>query len=167
MKSCHGANPIFFNKKIKIGHLEHSLPSPLTSDNISYLPYLPPPQSGRYICITPKVMSAWIFLQSVFLQMIKKWIHCFLFSKNPKNYNFDSLLYDSKYSLEIWYYLQKNRDATRAGDDERRTNYEWPKLNRLHLVSSCVTLGYDIYQKNRRITFSTKLLWKISLKIHT
>ena len=158
MKSCHGANPIFFNKKIKIGHPEHSLPSPLTSDNISFLPYLPPSQSVRCICITPKVMSAWIFLQSVFLQMFKKQIHCFLFSKNPKNYNFDFLLYDSKYSLEIRYYLQKNRDAKRAGDDERRTNYEWPKLNRLHLVSSCVTLEYDIYQKNRKIKFSTRKL---------
>ena len=54
--SGHGANPIFFNKKIKIGRLEHSLAphSPSTSDNISFLPYPPPcpPQIGPHMCIT-------------------------------------------------------------------------------------------------------------------
>ena len=35
MMSGHGTNPIFFNKKIKIGRPEHSPPPPLTSDNIS------------------------------------------------------------------------------------------------------------------------------------
>ena len=45
MMSAHRANPIFINKKIKIGRPEHSLiPHPPTSDNISFLPYrLPPP----------------------------------------------------------------------------------------------------------------------------
>ena len=44
MMSSHGANPIFFNKKIKIGRREHSLtPHPPTSNNISFLPYTPPP----------------------------------------------------------------------------------------------------------------------------
>ena len=60
--SGHGANPIFFNKKIKIGRPEHSLtPHPPTSNNLSFLPYPPPTpphpppprQSGRHMCITP------------------------------------------------------------------------------------------------------------------
>ena len=43
--SGHGANPVFFNKKIKIGRPEHLLPT--TSKKISFLPYPPPhlPQS--------------------------------------------------------------------------------------------------------------------------
>ena len=46
MMSGHGANPIFFNKKIKIGRPEHSLtPHPPTFDNISFLPYPPTPPS--------------------------------------------------------------------------------------------------------------------------
>ena len=46
MVSGHGRNPIFFNKKIKMGHPEHSLtPHPPTSDNISFLPYPPSPLS--------------------------------------------------------------------------------------------------------------------------
>ena len=57
MMSGHGGNPIFFNKKIKIGCPEHSLtPHPPTTENISFLPSLPsppPPQSGRHMCITP------------------------------------------------------------------------------------------------------------------
>ena len=37
--SGHGANPIFFNEKIKIGRPELRLtPHPPTSDNISFLP---------------------------------------------------------------------------------------------------------------------------------
>ena len=43
MMSCHDANPIFFNKKIKIGHPEHSLnPHAPTFNNISFLPYSQP-----------------------------------------------------------------------------------------------------------------------------
>ena len=44
MMPCHGANPIFFNKKkTKIGHPEHSLnPHAPTSNNISFLPYSQP-----------------------------------------------------------------------------------------------------------------------------
>ena len=54
MMSGHGGNPIFFNKKIKIGHLEHSLtPHSSTFDNISFLPYPPLLQSGSHMCITP------------------------------------------------------------------------------------------------------------------
>ena len=46
MMSGHGANPIFFNKKIKFGRPEHSLtPRPPMSDNISFLPDPPPPPS--------------------------------------------------------------------------------------------------------------------------
>ena len=54
--SDHGANPIFLNKKIKIGRLKHSLTPHLpTSNNISFSPYPPPPpQSGRHMCITHK-----------------------------------------------------------------------------------------------------------------
>ena len=41
--SCHGANPIFFNKNIKIEHPKHSLNlHPHTSNNISFLPYSQP-----------------------------------------------------------------------------------------------------------------------------
>ena len=46
--SVHGANPIFWNEKIKIGRPEYSLsPHPPTSDNISFLPYLPTPPSPQ------------------------------------------------------------------------------------------------------------------------
>ena len=53
--SGHGANPIFFNKKIKIGRPEHSLtPHPPTSNNISFLPYPPPyPVKVDVICVSP------------------------------------------------------------------------------------------------------------------
>ena len=48
------ANPIFFNKKMKIGRPEHSLnPHTPTCHNILFLPYPPPPQSGRHMFITP------------------------------------------------------------------------------------------------------------------
>ena len=44
MMSGHGRNPIFFNKKIKIGRPENLLtPHPPTSDNISFLSYPSPP----------------------------------------------------------------------------------------------------------------------------
>ena len=42
--SVHGANPIFFEKKIKIGRPEHSLHPTPSSDNISFLPYPLPPR---------------------------------------------------------------------------------------------------------------------------
>ena len=54
--SGHGANPIFFNKKIKIGRPENSLtPHPPTSNNISFLPYPPPPYPVKVdvICVSP------------------------------------------------------------------------------------------------------------------
>ena len=48
--SGHGANPIFFNKKIKIGRPEQLVnPHPPTSNAISFLSY----QSGRYMWISP------------------------------------------------------------------------------------------------------------------
>ena len=54
MMSGPGLNPIFFHKKLKIRRTEHSLPLTLpTSDNILFLLYSSPPQSGRHICITP------------------------------------------------------------------------------------------------------------------
>ena len=40
MMSGHGANPIFFNKKVQKQSLT---PQPPTSDNISFLPYPPTP----------------------------------------------------------------------------------------------------------------------------
>ena len=45
-----------FIKKIKIGRPEHSLlppPHPPTSDNISFLPYPPPPIKVDVMCINP------------------------------------------------------------------------------------------------------------------
>ena len=53
----YGANPIFFNKRIKIGHPEHLLTSPPphlpTSDNISFLPYpTPTPLKVGLICVS-------------------------------------------------------------------------------------------------------------------
>ena len=55
MISGHGANPIFFNKKIKIGRPEHSLaPHPPSFDTISFLPYpyLSPPLKVNEICVS-------------------------------------------------------------------------------------------------------------------
>ena len=56
MMSGHGANPVFFNKKIKIGRPDHSLthhPPPPTSDNISFLPYPPSLLKVDVICVSP------------------------------------------------------------------------------------------------------------------
>ena len=57
MMSGHGANPIFFNKKIEIGRPEHSLTPPHpTSDNILFSPYPPPPTpllKVDVICVSP------------------------------------------------------------------------------------------------------------------
>ena len=52
MMSGHSANPI-----LEVRRPKHSLTplSPPTSDNISFLPYPPPPQCGRHMCISPKV----------------------------------------------------------------------------------------------------------------
>ena len=64
MMSGHGPNLTFFNKKVKIGHPEHSLTHTPTSDNISFLPYLYPQfegaQSARHMCIIPKRLSEFI-----------------------------------------------------------------------------------------------------------
>ena len=62
MMSDHGANLIFFNKRIKIRRPQHSLtprPPPSTSDNVSFLSYpppLPPPPPTlkvEVICASP------------------------------------------------------------------------------------------------------------------
>ena len=55
MMSGRGGNPIFFNKKIKIGRPEHSLtPHPLRPIRSHFcLTPPPPPHSGRHLCITP------------------------------------------------------------------------------------------------------------------
>ena len=76
-----GVNPIFFHKKIKIRRTEHSLPITLpTSDNILFLPYSSPPQSGRHICITP-ILDVWLAesvaqmcsVKKVFLEISQDW----------------------------------------------------------------------------------------------
>ena len=54
MISGYGANPIFFNEKIKDWTSRKSPTShPAISDIISFLPLPNPPQSGRHMCITP------------------------------------------------------------------------------------------------------------------
>ena len=55
MMSGHGSNPIFFNKKNKIGRPEHPLAPSLPLCPITFHFYfIPlPPQSGRHMCITP------------------------------------------------------------------------------------------------------------------
>ena len=59
MMSAHGANPIFFNKKINIGRPEH-LRTPYVRKHRIFALNPPPhpnptPQSGRHICITPNM----------------------------------------------------------------------------------------------------------------
>ena len=54
--SSQGKKPIFFNKGIKIGRPEQSLPPPPPSPkNISFLRYPLHPQSRRHTYITPYV----------------------------------------------------------------------------------------------------------------
>ena len=61
MMSDHGANLIFFNKRIKIRRPQHSLtprPPPPTSDNVSFClnsPSYPPPPTLKVevICASP------------------------------------------------------------------------------------------------------------------
>ena len=48
----YGTNPIFLNKKIKIGRRKHSL-TPPTPNNISFLPYTPTPLKVDVICVSP------------------------------------------------------------------------------------------------------------------
>ena len=60
MTSCHGENPIFFNKKIKIGLAEHSLiPHPLRpiTSHSCLLPPPPFPHSLKVdvICASPQI----------------------------------------------------------------------------------------------------------------
>ena len=63
MMSGHGANPLFFNEKIKIGHPEHSqTPTLLHPITFHFCltpppPTPPPPRSGRHMCITPYIKS--------------------------------------------------------------------------------------------------------------
>ena len=56
MMSGHGGNPIFFNKKIKIGRPEHSLtPHPLRPITSHFCLTLPPPPPLKVdaICVSP------------------------------------------------------------------------------------------------------------------
>ena len=55
MMSAHGANPIFFNKKIKIERQEHHIPHPLPliTSHFCRISHLPPPKNGRRMCISP------------------------------------------------------------------------------------------------------------------
>ena len=54
MMSGHSVNPIFFNKRIKIGSPEHLLTPHLPmSDSISFLPYPPTPLKADVICVSP------------------------------------------------------------------------------------------------------------------
>ena len=54
-----GGNPIFFNKKIKIGRPEHPLtpytPTPITS-HFCLTPPLPPPLKVDIICVSPLIL---------------------------------------------------------------------------------------------------------------
>ena len=54
--SGYYANSVFFNKKAKIRrpelNLNQKLTPTLTSNNILFSPYPPPPQSGPHLCIT-------------------------------------------------------------------------------------------------------------------
>ena len=64
----HGANPIFFDKKIKIGRPEHSLtPYPPTSDNISFLSYPPltPTLKEDVICVSPLTVDIAEFRKAI------------------------------------------------------------------------------------------------------
>ena len=58
--SGHGANSIFFNKTNSdwTSRALATPPPPPTSDNISFLHYPTPTQSGRYMCITPSRFSS-------------------------------------------------------------------------------------------------------------
>ena len=49
MISGHAPNPIFFNKKIKIGRPEHSIALPITS----YCCLAPPLLEMEVICVSP------------------------------------------------------------------------------------------------------------------
>ena len=59
MVSGHRANPILFNRKIKIGRPEHLLPTtaPHTRSRTSPFYFIPQPlplQSGSHMCFSPK-----------------------------------------------------------------------------------------------------------------
>ena len=53
--SGHGTNPIFLNKKIKVGRPKHLLTRPATQPLrwITSHFYITPSQSGCHMCITP------------------------------------------------------------------------------------------------------------------
>ena len=69
MMSGHGANPIFFNKKIKIGRPKHSLtPQPLhpIASHFYLSPRPPPPPVKVYvICVSPLSVKAFSFSKIV------------------------------------------------------------------------------------------------------
>ena len=61
----------FSFRKKKIGRPEHLLPPPPTSDNISFLPYPPPPsfppQSGRHMRVTPYHLRYFRIIHEVYV----------------------------------------------------------------------------------------------------
>ena len=62
--SGHGANPIFSNKKIKIGRLEHSLTPTPYSVNISFFPYpLPPTHLKMDVIYVPPLIRFFKFAE--------------------------------------------------------------------------------------------------------
>ena len=68
MMSGHGANPIFFNKKIKIGRPKHSLtPQPLHPiiSRLAPAPPPPPPVKVYVICVSPLSVKAFSFSKIV------------------------------------------------------------------------------------------------------
>ena len=81
MMSGRGVNPIFFHKKIKIRHTEHSLPlTPLpTSGNILFLPYFPtfskwtPCLYHSYLtCLTYRISRPNVFCKKGVLRNFEK-----------------------------------------------------------------------------------------------
>ena len=79
--SGRGVNPIFFHKKIKIRHTEHSLPlTPLpTSGNILFLPYFPtfskwtPCLYHSYLtCLTYRISRPNVFCKKGVLRNFEK-----------------------------------------------------------------------------------------------
>ena len=68
MMSGHGTNPVFFNKKIKIGRLEHSLlPSYVRQHLIFALPPPPPTHSSK--CVSSLIgLLIWLSISFFYLK---------------------------------------------------------------------------------------------------
>ena len=105
MLAGHCLNPIFFNKKIKIGRPKYSLsPHPSTSITSHFClncpPFPPPPQSGCHMCITTYVNeyldseNYWFYteIKKVFtpqssLQAFKRYISDMTFFRRTVEYH--------------------------------------------------------------------------------